>query len=338
MLRLSRQLAGITQSELAVLAGVNRSVISLIENGERKPTEDLLEKFAVETKRPVSFFNWPGEICAPSTVFHRRKASTRMREVEQTNAFINFARLKLLRMLSGMKLKTRRQIFRNPISDCRSPADIARQLRASWQVPPGPISDMTEIIESAGIVIWETDRLSTDVDGLSLWPLGEEELPPLIVLVHGKPTDRCRLTLAHELGHLIMHHMPSDHYEDDANRFAAEFLMPEDDIKQALSNMTLLKAAALKGKWKTSMQSLIRRSFDLHQISSSCYRRLMTELSMKGYRKLEPVIIRLEEPRLLQAIMTSFQSKIKDSKIASELIGEVENCTEEIRDILKLYC
>jgi Zn-dependent peptidase ImmA (M78 family) len=54
------------------------------------------------------------------------------------------------------------------------------------------------------------------------------------------PGDRERLTLAHEVGHVVMHHLPTEEDpEDEANLFAATFLMPADDIHGDLGNLTL---------------------------------------------------------------------------------------------------
>lgn len=302
MLRLARQLARLSQGELAQALEVSNSLISKIESGDRPIPNEVLRRASAVLKQPMSFFSWDGEICAASTIFHRRKASTLMRDVEFTNATINYLRLKLVRILASAKISTRRKLHRLYLSPLATPADAARQLRASWQIPSGPIDNLAALMDSAGVVIEYSDQFSDDVDGLSLWPLGEEHLPPLVLLRSGIPTDRMRLTLAHELGHLVLHHMPSNDYEKDANIFAAEFLMPEDDIKGSLTRLTLPIAAALKSKWKVSMQALIVRSHELGEISTATYRRLMTEISTKGYRKCEPVLLPPETPKLASSI------------------------------------
>ena len=53
------------------------------------------------------------------------------------------------------------------------------------------------------------------------------------------PTDRKRMTLAHELGHIVMHSEPihlSKQSEEEAMRFAAEFLMPAHLIRPSSDN------------------------------------------------------------------------------------------------------
>ena len=61
------------------------------------------------------------------------------------------------------------------------------------------------------------------------------------MIINGnRSNDRKRLDIAHELGHILMHLFPNiaiPSYRDkekEAFRFAAEFLMPEKEIKNSL--------------------------------------------------------------------------------------------------------
>ncbi|WP_413431525.1 ImmA/IrrE family metallo-endopeptidase [Crateriforma spongiae] len=322
MITLGRQLLGLTRTQLAKASGLSQSHLTRVENGDRPLTDDIAKSVADALGRPIEFLQWDGELFAGSHVFHRRRASTRVRDVEKTNAFINFARLRVIKMLEGANLKVKRQMKRITVTAKVSPADAARNLRAAWQVPPGPIANLVDLVESAGVVIWETDDLAAEVDALSLWPIGEEDqVFPVVVRVMGKSGDRERFTLAHELGHLCLHHHPAEDFELEANQFASEFLMPADDIRKSLRNLDLPKAAALKGKWKVSMQAIIRRAFDLNVITESQYRYLNRDLSAKGYKKREPVLIPSERPRLLEAMLKRFSSKVDSAGLRSPILG-----------------
>ncbi len=50
---------------------------------------------------------------------------------------------------------------------------------------------------------------------------------------------RSRLTLAHELGHMVMHRVPNASMEDQAFRIGAEFLMPDQDNRAELDGLTV---------------------------------------------------------------------------------------------------
>ena len=68
-----------------------------------------------------------------------------------------------------------------------------------------------------------------------------------------------RASLAHEIGHVIMHRVPTDTMEDEAYAFAAELLVPEKELRREFigGSATLEKLARLKSKWRVSMQFLL---------------------------------------------------------------------------------
>jgi len=55
-LRIARAIAGLQQKELAELAGIDPSHISLIEVGKRKPSVDMVEKLAKALQIPEHLF------------------------------------------------------------------------------------------------------------------------------------------------------------------------------------------------------------------------------------------------------------------------------------------
>src|SRR2546421_1977476 len=111
-------------------------------------------------------------------------------------------------------------------------------------------------------------------------------MPPLFFVDTRRFTwDRLRYTLAHELGHLIMHHDSTDaDAERQADIFAAEFLMPSRDVRPYLYNLTVEKLANLKTYWKVSMSALIKRASDLDAITSRHARTLWMKMAQAGYK------------------------------------------------------
>ena len=102
------------------------------------------------------------------------------------------------------------------------------------------------------------------------------------------PGDRQRFTLAHELGHLVMHDVPTEEMEDEADKFASEFLMPEAQIQGQLHALSMRKLWELKSRWKVSMAALVKRAETLGCITASQTRYLWIQLSKSGYRLEEP--------------------------------------------------
>src|ERR1700734_2992321 len=101
-------------------------------------------------------------------------------------------------------------------------------------LPRGPLQSVVENIESAGGIV-VLARFGTNlIDGLSF---RVEGVPPLFFMNKDVPGDRFRFSLAHELGHMVMHSIPDDDekMESEAHRFAAAFLMPASEIKPYLA-------------------------------------------------------------------------------------------------------
>ncbi len=114
---------------------------------------------------------------------------------------------------------------------------------------------MVKLIEAAGGIVVYCDLKTRDLDALSH---RVEGLPPLIFINSNLSGDRARFTLAHEIGHLVLHSIPDDDgsMEEQADMFAADLLMPGPEIRHQLVNLNMEKLARLKAFWKVSMQSV----------------------------------------------------------------------------------
>src|SRR4029078_5474641 len=106
----------------------------------------------------------------------------------------------------------------------------------------GTITNVIRMIEDAGGIVIRYPFGSARIDAISRWVPG---LPPLFFVNEGLPTDRERITLCHEFGHLVMHDVPNADMESEANQFAAELLMPEREIGPQLDRVSLDRLAAL---------------------------------------------------------------------------------------------
>ena len=183
--------------------------------------------------------------------------------------------------------------------------EIAQLIRAAWRVPSGPIPDLIRLIEESGGIVIRFDFGTSKMFGLSEWI---PPSPPLFFLNDNPEisADRDRFTLAHELGHVLLHKLPTPDMENEANRFAGEFLMPERDIRPpSRTPVKLHTVARLKPFWKVAMAALIHRAEDLGVINHNQYVYLRIQLQQKGYRFREPAELDIprEQPSLLAEII-----------------------------------
>ena len=116
-----------------------------------------------------------------------------------------------------------------------------------------------------------------------------------------------RFTLAHELGHLVMHRFPTPEMESEADAFASALLMPEREMREAFTGrrVTLELLAALKPEWRVAMQALLLRAKALGYLSDNQNRYLWQQISARGWRKREPAELDFphERPAVLNTII-----------------------------------
>ncbi|EKX56136.1 Transcriptional regulator, XRE family [Rhodobacter sp. AKP1] len=193
----------------------------------------------------------------------------------------------LRRFLEAADVAKVHDLPRMDIDDYGDPERIAGVLRAHWQMPRGPVRDLTVLVERAGVIVAHSSMGGAAVSGVTFATPG---LPAIIVLNSEQPSDRMRFTLAHELGHLVMHRFPSPKMEDEANAFASAFLIPDGDIAPLLRarKIDLALLASLKPEWKVSMQSLIMKAKSLGLLSRNQEEYLWKQMSARKWRLREP--------------------------------------------------
>ena len=302
MLILARESRALTQTILAKKASISQSNISRFESGDLLPDVRQLDRLGKSLDYPVTLFFQTDPVFGygSSCIYHRKRQTLPVKEYRTLLARINVIRMQVARLLSGVELDASNSFPRLDIEEYGSPSHIARLVRGMWNLPPGPIPNLVVAIESAGGLIIRCSFETRKLDAFSQWLPG---MPPLFFVNSQSPMDRCRFTLAHELGHVIMHVVPSKNLEQEADEFAAELLMPTSDIAHQLRPLSLERLAALKPVWRVSMAALARRARDLRKASESQYRRIFTQLSKLGFRINEPLPLSIEEPTLIRSII-----------------------------------
>lgn len=295
MLVLARESWGYNQTDLAELVRVNQGTISRIEAGLLSPSSEMLIAFAGKLEFPDSFFAQNDKVFGfNSTVFnHRKRQSLSDRILRRLHAQMNLCRMRVDRLTRSVDPEVDFKFIRmTPDEYDGGVAAIARLVRSTWMLPSGPIRNLTQAIEEAGGIVIEYDFGTKQADAISEW-VDENKVSRPIFLINSNssiPWDRRRLTMAHELGHVILHKFPNPKMEEEANEFAAEFLMPRREIKPSLYGLTMAKLADLKRIWKVSMQALIERAYQLKTITDYQRRLFYMNLNRGGRSRIrEPL-------------------------------------------------
>lgn len=306
MLSLARESRGLSQSELADMLSVTQGKVSKYESGMLRVSDTDLERICRLLEYPAEFFSQTDSLIGfgSTCTYHRKRQSLPVKELRVIHAKINVIRLQLIKLLKSVDVGTSNTFYRLDADEYEGPDVVARLTRASWGLPLGPVRNLVNAIENAGGIVVQIDFGTDKIDAVSQWP---GNVPPLFFVNKKLPVDRWRFSLAHELGHLIMHKVPPPDAEEQADRFASEFLMPEREIAPELDGLNIAKAARLKPLWRVSMQAIIRRAKDTGMISERHYRTLNVQISQEGFRKNEPMELAPELPTVIADLLAVYQ-------------------------------
>lgn len=315
MMVLAREVRGITQAELSARLGIGQGTLSKYETGFQEPPREFIDDLSAVLGFELSFFFEVGRPYGLPPFHYRRRKKLSAKALARIVAEMNIRRMHLSKMLISYDWKTNAFIpeidpdeYRGKAKGPLSTEDIARIIREMWMLPKGPIPNMVELLEENGGIVIPCDFGTDLLDAMSQ---RIEGLPILFFVNVNSPADRLRLTLAHELGHMILHTTvikSDEEMEDEADAFAGAFLLPADEIRPQLRRFDLRQLANLKLYWKVSMAALAVRADRLKLITPYQSKMFWIEMGKLGYRKREPNEPPREVPKLLRQ-MVSFHIK-----------------------------
>lgn len=303
--RQAREFKGLSQTQLAKELGVSQPTVGNYERDIHEIPVEALEAISRTTGFPRTFFELgdPPPV-ASETVRFREHSRLRARDRDHARITIELG----YELLTRVGVNVRLPALRLPDRSFASMEEAASSTREALGIPPGrPVDHACRAIERGGVRVFQVPATAegSRLQAFSGWA-GEELSDAFITLYRTEAGDRLRWSLAHELGHLILHRrMPEeDQAEAEAHAFAAAFLMPADAIKRDLgTHVTLSALADLKRHWRVSMQALIMRASALGLIDDRRKRSLFVQLSRRGWRTKEPITIPPERPRLLRQVV-----------------------------------
>ncbi len=170
------------------------------------------------------------------------------------------------------------------------------------------------------------------VDAFSLYWHGT----PFAFLNTMKSGERGRFDGAHELGHLVLHaddRVPrGPDAEQEANRFAAAFLMPARSVIAArLAGATVDQILAAKATWSVSALALTHRLHELGLLTDWGYRTACVSLARLGYRRAEPGGIPRETSQLLSKVFRALRDDgVPPRRIARDLAMSVAELNSHV--------
>ena len=318
LLVLAREARALTQGELAAAIALRQGTLSKYETGMLEPSPEVVGALAKTLGFPPSFFYQNDRPYGFPPYHYRKRKKLSAKTLGRVSAEMNIRRMHIKQLCLSFTRNTNRFIPEIDPDDYvgkgnkrLAPEDTARTLREMWMLPRGPISNMIELLEDNGAIVVPCDFGTDLLDALSQRIDG---MPILIYVNINAPADRLRLTLAHELAHMVLHTTTlrdDDTMEDEADAFAGAFLLPAEDIKPQLRRgLDLRHLANMKSYWKVSMQAIAVRADRLKLVTPYQTKSFFMEMGRLGYRRREPNEPPREEPKLLKQMIAFHHIKL----------------------------
>ncbi len=300
-LRRLMKLKGYTIAKLAKEMEVGTATISNILNGRSEPQSSTLIKFG--NALGVSLNEILSD--APklkSLRFRTNKTLSAREKAERDQMLYKTAQwLKNYHDLEKMLDEKRNDLFEN--LEMTTPEETAREVRKKLGLlKDQPLYDLPAEIEKAGIKLYLHHFGFKKTFGLSV---SDRDLGPAIVINAEKDVsiERRIFTIAHELGHLLMHpgsydsiesiEEGSDEQEKEADRFAGEFLLPTVALKKEWNEAEGLhwvdRVLKIKKMYRVSYKTVLIRLSQIfpHYDPGTIYRKFSMAYKEKYHHDLK---------------------------------------------------
>jgi Zn-dependent peptidase ImmA (M78 family)/transcriptional regulator with XRE-family HTH domain len=306
-LKIAREYRGWKKNDLAKRIGITPSAISQFESGQSRPNANTVARCAMALGFPAAFFEQSSlrslshdhchfrslRSCSP---IERRKmlsaGSMLAYIVDYVDDQIH---------LPNERISAVADFQAETVDDIDA---LAMHVRKSWGLGLGPLENVTQLLESNGVVIFRLMEECKKIDAFSFW---HRDRPLIFLNSEKESSSRNRFDAAHELGHFVMHadYLPGDPAQEAAaHYFAGAFLLPRESfVHECPRRLRWEQFIELKRRWGVSLAALVRRAKDLHMISQDTFRRAMVQIGKRGWRTNEPVEPPVETPTVISGAL-----------------------------------
>lgn len=295
----ARERAGLAVGDIASRLGKEAALVTSWERGEAFPAYGQLEAIAEACKRPIALFFLPEppEEAPLQNEFRTLPAADLAGLGSDTRFALRDAHAfqTSLRELTGGRNPTKRNISKDfHLANTSEVIAFARKVREylavplaiqqSWSSSNLAMDAWRTVLEGVGIFVFKRSFKDRVVSGFCL----HDDEFPLIVVNSSTPFARQIFTLFHELAHLLFgvssitkndptllaRFAPADrHLEIACNRFASEFLVPEESFPwNELTSADIDSfSESMADLYNVSREVILRRLFDKGLVSNDIY-------------------------------------------------------------------
>lgn len=333
---------GLTMEKAAKAAGITRMAYHNIEKGISEPRVSNLQSLA--NALGVKVFDLVRSVPELHSVRFRalkwktKKAKEKREEIKEEVALW----LRDYNDLESMLDTNKGKKFSVPhaITKLKEPGKAADEARRSFGLKEDEIiNNICGLVESAGIKL---HFMSIELDEFFGFSVNDKDLGAAIVVnsLESIPTERKIFTIAHELGHILMHPssfnddaMEIEAQEKEADQFASQFLMPHAAFRKRIEEVKGLNFVdailhikrVFKVSYKAVIYRLIEEGIVDDKIWPAFYGKYKQEykFEFKGHKEPIPIEpIDCIEDRLNRLVREAYEKEIISMSRAAEILGK----------------
>jgi Zn-dependent peptidase ImmA (M78 family) len=355
LIKWARERSGLTLQE----ASEKFSHIAEWESGEAFPTYPQLERLSDEFKLPVAVFFFPEPPAGPPIrESFRTLPDSEFDQIPRQVGFLlrkgKALQLNLAELTQGQnpapRLITRDLNFRDDVrvdtmaTRVRGYLGITLPEQFAWRDDEAALKAWRKALFDVGVFVFKDAFRAEVYSGFSLY----DDVFPIIYVNNSSSKTRQIFTLFHELAHLIFHTSGVDTVEDRyirdlpdrqkrveilCNRFAAEFLVPEAALNEAMAQRAASEQTAelLAARFHVSREVIYRKFLDRDLIDQATY----TRAARKWVEQRQPSgqggdfywtkISYLGREYIALALRQYHQNRIDDAQLAEYLDTKPKN-------------
>lgn len=347
----ARLARGLKKTELSDLIGLSVTSISNYENGTMDISKENLDKYSEILNFPIRYFEdcyrYNVNTLERSPIFFRSSSVTNeirnMYEQKYEHLMLVYKTLSEYLEFPSLNTSLKNNLNKNgKIGYLNEDIELLTlELRGQWALGDGPIEKLLGAMIQNGIIVSKTKtnlKATTDAFSQIL------DNTPIVFLNKYRGTAvRDRFSLAHELGHIILHSNITEadlknkdiynQVEEEANRFASSLLLPASSFSEDIITVDINSLIPLKEKWKVSLKGIIMRLAELDIITQQQKTNRFIYISKKKWNISEPLddTIEKEEVNLFQeAFDVLFEEGVVEAKSIIDEIGIGRKRIEEV--------
>ena len=328
-LKAIRVARGLTLDQLSDAMGgvVTKQALSKYERGASVPSPRVL--IALARALQVKAIDLATDPVAEVRVLAFRKRSAFPKAAQQTiesRVGLDLERRTKLQELVGQRCAGDVPLRAFPVGTLDDVESAAEALRDHWSLGRDPLDQMVDVLEDHCFHVMGVDA-PEQFDGMSaVAEIDGEPVAVAVVSRNGVCRERQRLSLGHELGHLVMNPRAQVDEEKAAYRFGSAFLAPRETLLREVgsrrTDITSAELLILKRRFGMSLAALVYRLHDLDVLSDRYYQEWWRHINKMGWRKTEPEETPAEEPRwLLQSTLRAVSEGLVSEEYAESLLG-----------------